>query len=116
MNKVITEYDKKGNRIYYKNSTTGYELWQEFDENNNRIHTKDSNNDEYWGKYDKNNNRIHYKNTDGTEEWYRYDENDNSTEITEKEFKQIERNKINKEKQELYLNNKRSSRFRLMDI
>ena len=63
-------------------------------------------------EYDKNNNLIHFKNSYGSESWYKCYK-DKRIEITKQEFKQIERNK---EKQELYLNNKKCSRFEIMDI
>jgi len=85
-NKEIKEYDKNNNLIYFKNQN-GSEFWQEYDENNNCIHYKDSYG-EYWYKYDKDNKRIR---------------------ITHQEFKQIERTK-------LYFNNKKCSRFEIMDI
>ena len=90
-NKEIKEYDKNNNLVYYKGS---FGL-------------------EFWYKYDKNSNLIHKKNSNGFEQWYKYDENNYRIEITQQEFKQIERRK---EKQELYLNIKRSNRFELMDI
>ena len=63
---------------------------------------------EYWYKYDENDNRIYYKDSSGIEHWYRNDWG-NQTEITQQEFKQIERTK-------LYLNIKKSNRFEIMDI
>ena len=56
----------------------------------------------------KNNNEIHCKSSDGFEAWYKR-ENNRKIEITEQEFKQIERRK-------LYLNNKKINRFEIMDI
>ena len=87
MSEEIKKYDKKGNCVYYKGS----------------------NGSEYWMEYDENNNLIHYKNSIGFEQWYKYDENDKRIKITQQEFKQIERIK-------LYLNNKKISRFEIMDI
>jgi len=108
------EYDKNNNLIHYKNSN-GLEFWQEYDENNNLIHSKNTygSDSESWWEYDKDNNLIHFKNTNGLEYWYKFDENNNEIKITEQEFKQIERRKA---KQELYLNNKKSNRFEIMDI
>ena len=45
-NKVIIEYDEKGNVAHYKNSD-GYEKWYEYDENGNETHYKDSDGYEY---------------------------------------------------------------------
>jgi len=112
MSKEIKEYDKNNNLIYFKN-TKGYESWKKFDKNKNLIYHKYSNGYEYWRKYDENNKVIHAKNSIGYENWYKYDENNEQIEITQQEFKQIERRK---EKQELYLNIKNSNRFEIMDI
>ena len=38
-NKVIIEYDEKGNETHYKNSN-GYEKWYYYDEKGNMIHYK----------------------------------------------------------------------------
>jgi len=89
MNKEVEEYDRNKNLIYFK-SSFGSEYWQEFDKNNNVIYYK----------FSDNSNNYEY--------WYKYDEN-RQIEITEQEFKQIERIK-------LYLNNKKINRFSLMDI
>jgi len=85
-NKVIKKYDKNKNMIYFKNSE-GREEWREYDENNKLVHYKSSTGYEYWWKF----------------------ETIFPTLITQQEFKQIERIK-------LYLNNKKCSRFSLMDI
>jgi len=111
-NKEIKEYDKNNNLVYYKGSF-GLEFWYKYDKNSNLIHKKNSNGFEVWKEYDENNNLIHSKYPDGIEYWYKYNENNYRIEITQQEFKQIERRK---EKQELYLNIKRSNRFELMDI
>ena len=66
MCKVIKEYDRNGNMIYYKNSD-GFESWKEYDSNNNLIHFKDSKGKEEWREYDSNNNLIHYYNSSGFE-------------------------------------------------
>ena len=86
MNKVIRKHDENGNEIYYKNSE-GIEYWREYDENNNLVHYKSFVGYEYWWKFDKKFPIL----------------------ITQQEFKQIERAK-------LYLNNKKCSRFEIMDI
>ena len=49
----------------------------EYDENNNLIHYKDSD-DEWWKKYDEKGNLIYYRDHDGYEEWYKYDNNNNN--------------------------------------
>lgn len=41
-NKVIREYDEKGNETHYKDSDD-YEIWKEYDEKGNLIHYKKSN-------------------------------------------------------------------------
>jgi len=94
MIKEIKGYDESNNEIYYK-SSSGFEIWKKYDENHRIIYYKNSKGYEWWGKYDN---------------YYRYNK---FIEITQQEFKQIERTK---EKQELYLNIKNSNRFEIMDI
>jgi hypothetical protein len=53
--------------------------------------------------------KIIFKNKQEIESCYKWDGME-QIEITKQEFKQIERNKI------MYLNNKKSNRFELMDI
>ena len=54
-----------------KNSD-GDEDWYEYDKNGNKIYWKNSDGDEAWYEYDKNGNKIYWKNPDGYEEWYEY--------------------------------------------
>ncbi len=108
MNEEIVKYNKNGSIIYHKYSD-GYEYWKEYDENNNLIYHKRSSGYKAWAKFNENNNEIYYKNSDGEEYWKKYDENNNGINITQQEFKQIERTK-------LYLNIKNSNRFEIMDI
>ena len=82
---------------------------KEYDENNNLIHYKDALGFENWYKYDENNRIINSKDSKGYEEWYKRIDKHILLIITQQEFKQIERKK-------LYLNNKKCSRFELMDI
>ncbi len=63
-------------------------------------------------KYDENNNLIYFKDTDNEEYWYKYDKNNNRIEITEKKYKNIEFRKKEKE----YLSRTKCSRFELIDI
>ena len=107
--KNIRKYDENNNLIYFRNSNNGTEIWYKYDENNNETHYKSTSGKEYWREYDKNNNEIHWNDTNNNEYWYKRDENNIPIEITEQEFKQIERTK-------LYFNNKKSNRFELMDI
>jgi len=107
-NKNIEEYDDRGNLIYYKDYVYGYEKWEEFDRNNNSIYFKDSFGYECWDKHDENNNLIYQKYNSGQEFWWKWNNNKQIV-ITEQEFKQIERTK-------LYFNNKKISRFEIMDI
>ena len=88
MGKEIREYDKDNNLIYYKRDN--FKQWFKYDENNNLIFFMD-NKDFSLGEY------------------RRYDEKGNQKEITQQEFKQIERTK-------LYFNIKRSNRSEIMDI
>jgi len=87
------EYDKKGNRIHFKDSS-GREEWYDgkgnlthikyssgneewYDEKGNEIHYKDSDGYEVWYEYDEKGNEIHLKYPDGFEEWRKYDEKGN---------------------------------------
>ncbi len=98
------------NKIEHYEYKDGYEEFYQYDENHNLIHHWDNDNYKVWWRYDEDNNEIHYKNNKGEERWYKYDEHNKQTiNITEQEFKQIERIK-------LLLNNKRCSRFEIMDI
>ncbi len=86
-NKVTREYDEEGN-IIYAYWDCGHKSWMKYDENN-RI--------------------IYFKNSVGEERYYKYKDNKFKKSITKQEFKQIERAR-------LLLNNKKISRFSLMDI
>ena len=108
MSEVIREFDENNNCIHYKDSD-GDEYWREYDKSNNRTHHRDVNGFEYWRKYDINNNEIHYRNNEGLEEWYKYTSGE-KIKISKQEFEQIKR--INN----FYLNNNKVSRFELMDI
>ncbi len=110
MNREITEYDDKGNLIYYKDSD-GTECWYKYDKKGNYVYFKDSIGNEAWREYDENNRKIHYKNSDGGEYWCKFDEN-NRIDITEQEFNEIEFRKEEKE----YLSRTKCSRFELMEI
>ena len=85
----ISRYDDRGNLIHYKHSD-GFEYWREFDENNNR---------------------NYYKNSNGCELWFKWEDGER-IEITQQEFKQIKRNKRQKE----FLSREPVSRFELMEI
>ena len=101
------KFDKNNNLIYIKDGY-GNENWYKYDENDNNIYTIYSNGKERWCRYDENNNEIHWKHSNGEEEWYKW-ENNNRIDISQQEFKQIERIK-------LYFNNKKINRFEIMDI
>ncbi len=112
MSEKIKEYDKNNNLIYYKN-TSGFERWYKYDENNNEVYYRSSGSFEEWRKYDEENRILYYKNFDKIEDdkkekWYKYDKY-GQVSITEQEFERIEKRK-------LFLNNKKSNRFELMDI
>ena len=109
--KVMKEYDKNNNLIYFKN-IFGFERWYKYDENNNKIHYKNSNNEEYWIEYDKNNRRIHYRDTSNIEKWYEYNKNGDKIDITKEKLEYIEFRKKERE----YLSREKVSRFELMDI
>ena len=65
-NKVIREYDEKGNVTHIKYSD-GYEEWKEYDEKGNETHYKNSNGYDYWYEYDEKGNMI-----SGYEDLYDY--------------------------------------------
>lgn len=71
----IEEFDDNGNLIYYKNGKV--EIWSEYDNDNNEIHTKYSNGREMWRDFNEQGNLTHYKDSDGNELWYCYDRNGN---------------------------------------
>ncbi len=112
MNKEIKKYDDNNNLIYCKNSND-VESWHKFDENNNRIYLKYFNKKERWyEEWYENNKLIHFRNCVGWEYWKKYDENNKSILITEQEYNKIEFRKKEKE----YLSRKKCSRFELIDI
>ncbi len=108
MSKEIKKYDKNNNLIYGKWHSVEY--WYEHNEKGNIIHFKNSNNEEYWQEFDENNNLIHYKGLN--EHWFKYGENNEKTEITKKEYNDIEFRKKEKE----YNSRTKCSRFEIMDI
>ena len=71
LGKVITEEDKSVSdkikilRILTKNEYEKFIPVNEYDQNNNMIHSKNLDNFEEWKEYDENNNMIHYKNSNG---------------------------------------------------
>ena len=67
------------------------------------------NEEEIMMDYDEKGNVIYMDLGDGDKSWWKIDKEGNCNTITHQEFKQIERTK-------LYLNNKKCSRFELMDI
>jgi len=67
------------------------------------------NEEEIMMDYDEKGNVIYMDLGDGDKSWWKIDKEGNCNNITKQEFKQIERTK-------LYLNNKKCSRFELMDI
>jgi len=68
----IEEFDKRGNLIYFKDCRDGFEYWKEYDQNNNVIHYKNSDNYEEWRKFDSNNNEIYFKSSLGLEKWKKF--------------------------------------------
>lgn len=65
----ITKLPKFGNLIYYKDPE-GFEIWQEYNEDDKIIHYKDSTGNEHWKEYDAEGNLIHYKDSEGREKWF----------------------------------------------
>ncbi len=105
------KYDDRDNLIYKYFPRFSCGEWYKYDENNNRIYSKNSYGEEQWWEYDENNNVIHCKNSSGFEHWYKWNKN-KEIYITEKEYKNIEFRKQEKE----YLNRTKVTRFEIMDI
>jgi len=98
MNKVIKEYDERGNLIYIEHPLLGYKYYQEFDEKNRLIYIRD--------------NIV----LEGYPErsYFKYINNE-QIRITKEEFKQIKKEREHKEfLKRIYSDN--SDRFELMDI
>lgn len=79
---AITEYDENGNEIHLKSVDKSlYEVWQNFDSNNNIIYKKSSlgylGEIEEFYEYNTKGLLISVKTTDGIQEKYEYDENNN---------------------------------------
>lgn len=70
--KDIKEYNENNNLIHYKDSDD--EWWKKYDENGNLIYYRDHNGYEEWIDFDKNGNCIHIKDSEGSECWKEYDE------------------------------------------
>lgn len=66
----ISEYDERGNRIYYKDYEGREQFWK-FDNKNNLIYQNICG-DEQWWDYDDENREIHYRNSEGLEQWNEY--------------------------------------------
>ena len=62
---MLFEYNINNDIIHTKDYPSGFEIWEEYDENGNMIHIKDSDGYESWKEYDNNGNMIHYKNSNG---------------------------------------------------
>ena len=99
INNSFNEYDSNNNLIHSKKSD-GYEVWYEYDSKNNVIHSKNSDGYEYWNEYDSNNNLIHRKYSTGYEYWYDYKGN----KISKEEF---EKNKSNCNGKEVMIDGKK---------
>lgn len=63
----LSEYDRKGNWIYYNNG--GLETWYDYDSKGNVIHWKKKDGDEGWYEYNSKGNLIHFKYSEGYEIW-----------------------------------------------
>ena len=72
-NETLHTYDKKGNKIYSKNSD-GKEIFYEYNSKGKLIHSKTSDDKESWYEYDSKGNEIHSEDSDGNEEWYEYND------------------------------------------
>ncbi len=89
----VEKFDERGNLLYSKEESYGFELWCEYDKNNNEIHCKNSDGIEAWREYNENNRIVYWKNNIGHEIWYKW-ENNEQIKITKQELKQIERTKL----------------------
>ena len=69
----VMEFDENGYCIYLKDYKDGFEMWCEYDENGNEIHTKNSKGFEQWYEYDDHGNMIHAKNSNGEECYIEYE-------------------------------------------
>jgi YD repeat-containing protein len=73
------EYDERGNQIHTK-STSGYENWVKYDDQNRVIYIRTKNesdypsDEEYWAEYDEQGHEIYVKYPNGFEEWKEYNE------------------------------------------
>ncbi len=115
MSEKIEKRDERGNIIYYKDFK-GLEYWSEYDENNKEISCRNADGNSYRYEYDEYSRIIYYQNICGNgekvEAWYKYDEYERRTIITKQEFKQIKKEKEQKE----FLSRKEISRFDLMEV
>ena len=67
----IIEYDDK-HRCTHRKFDYGYEVWYKYDDNDNIIYRKDSDNKERW--FNNKGHITHIKNPTGYEAYYKYDE------------------------------------------
>ena len=68
------KYDSSGNNIWFKREWSEYECWLDYDENGNKIHSKNSDYEESWMEYNENNQLTHVKKDNGYELWCEFDE------------------------------------------
>lgn len=66
-NGICEVYDDNNNLIYFRNDNTNYEVWYEYDEFGNCIHTRNSEGYESWDSYDECGRPICFISTDGCE-------------------------------------------------
>lgn len=73
------EYNPQGKLIYAKRIYFGtlksvygeeQEIWYEYDENGNILHSRNSSGSEFWYEYDQKGNQTHEKDSAGHETWY----------------------------------------------
>lgn len=70
------EYDQYNNLIHYKNSDE-YECFCTYDKNNSLLSFKDSDGYEYFYEYDDKGNRIHFIDSEDNEYFCKYDDKGN---------------------------------------
>ncbi len=85
--------------------------WHTYSEdvNGNPTHSKRYDGFEIWEEFDEENRKIYLKNSEGEEHWWKYDKKGEMFLIEEEEFERIK-----KEKE--FLGRKKVTRFKLMEL
>lgn len=83
---------ENGNRLIYIKYNDKYgkfEEWEEYDTENNLIHFKDSNGNEFRNEYTEQGKSTYTKNSEGLESWINYNKNDNTIQCKNSSGKEI---------------------------